>query len=139
MKRKGFSLVELMIAVVVVGVLAAIAIPTYTRHIQRGRMAQAYSDIQTIALLEEKAYAETASYKSYADLQTSFGLKIGNTQKYYNLAISGLSTTQFVISAEPQNDYIHKRPCMRSDGVQGYSNVANPSYAACSEAEWTTR
>jgi type IV pilus assembly protein PilE len=139
MNRKGFSLVELMIAVVVVGILAAIAIPQYTKHIQRGRMAEAYNDIQTIALLEEKAYAETASYKSYAALTTSYGLKISSTQKYFDLAVSGLSTTQFVISAEPKNNYILKRPCMRSDGIQGYSSVANPSYAACTESEWTTR
>jgi type IV pilus assembly protein PilE len=139
MNRKGFSLVELMIAVVVVGILAAIAIPAYTKYIQRGRIAGAYNDIQTIALLEEKAYAETASYKSYAALQTSFGLKISDTQKYYDLAISGLSTTQFVISAEPKNNSILRRPCMRSDGVQGYSTVANPSYMACTVEEWTSR
>jgi len=135
MNKKGFTLMELMITVAIVGILAAIAIPSYTSYMQRGRMAQAYTDIQTIALLEEKALAETSNYKSYADLETSYGLKIDPTQKYYDIVINNLST-QFVISAEPKNNYIKRRPCMRSDGLQGYSTVASPSYSDCSEEEW---
>ena len=144
MNKKGFTLMELMITVAIVGILAAIAIPSYTTHVKRGRMAQAYGDIQTIALLEEKAFSETSNYKSYADLESSYGLNIDDVQKYYNLDINLSTNTttndQFVIYAEPKNNFILKRPCMRSDGLQGYSTASDPSWGNCGTAtEWTGR
>jgi type IV pilus assembly protein PilE len=40
-KQKGFTLIELMIAVVVIGILSAIAYPNYTAYLMRGRIATA--------------------------------------------------------------------------------------------------
>jgi type IV pilus assembly protein PilE len=144
MDKKGFTLVELMITVAIVGILAAIAIPSYTRYVQRGRMGAAYADIQIISMIEEKAFADTGQYKDYAALTSTYGLKVVDVQKYYTLDINLSTNTstddRFVLYAEPTNNYIHKRPCMRSDGLQGYSTAANPSWGDCATAtEWTTR
>jgi type IV pilus assembly protein PilE len=139
MNRKGFTLTELMITVAIIGILAAIAVPAYRGYLQRGRMAQAYADIQTIALANEKCFSETNSYANWAILSNSYGLRITQNYnaKYYTLNIVTPSTSSFVIYAEPSGaSPILRIPCMRSDGLQGYSAAAPASLADCVSEEW---
>jgi general secretion pathway protein G len=49
-RHSGLTVIELLIAVAVVGVLAAIALPNYSQYMERGRIAQAAGDIRTIEL-----------------------------------------------------------------------------------------
>jgi prepilin-type N-terminal cleavage/methylation domain-containing protein len=138
MNKKGFTLTELMIVVAVIGILAAIALPVYTGYIQRGRMAQAYTDIQAIALADEKCLAETGRYiNNFAALATSYGLRVTQTTRYYTLNITLPTTTQFVIYAEPGGTSpILGRPCMCSDGLQGYAAAAPLALNNCVQQEW---
>jgi type IV pilus assembly protein PilE len=143
MNKKGFTLTELMIVVAVIGILAAIAFPVYTGYMQRGRMAQAYTDIQAIALADEKCLAETGRYiNNFDDLATSYGLRVTRITRYYTLNINLPTATQFVVYAEPGGTSpILRRPCMRSDGLQGYAANTNPSFAdgSCAQTEWRGR
>ena len=45
---RGFTLIELMITVVVIGILAAIAYPSYTDYIRRGKISQATSELSAM-------------------------------------------------------------------------------------------
>lgn len=47
--KNGFTLIEIMVVVVIVGVLAAIAIPTFTKYLRNARAATFASDIRTLA------------------------------------------------------------------------------------------
>lgn len=59
-KLAGFTLVELMIVVVIMGLLAAIAIPAFTRYIRKARTAEASGNISRITMGEVTAYQQTA-------------------------------------------------------------------------------
>jgi len=60
--RHGFTLVELMVVVAIVGVLAAIGITLFTKHIHAGRSAEATNMIQSIRAAQERYRAETQRY-----------------------------------------------------------------------------
>lgn len=62
--EKGFTLIELMIVIAIIGILAAIAIPQFSAYRKRSFNSLAVSDLRNAAAAQEAYYIE---YKSYAD------------------------------------------------------------------------
>ena len=63
-KDKGFTLVELLVVVVIIGILAGIAIPLFLTQKQKGVDASIKSDIKNAATLQETYYIDNGSYGS---------------------------------------------------------------------------
>lgn len=61
-RGKGFTLIELMIAIVIIGILAAIAYPTYTEQVRKSRRADATGALLGLAGALERRYTENGNY-----------------------------------------------------------------------------
>ena len=66
-KQHGFTLIELMIVVVILGVLAAIAIPVFSGYIRRGKAAEAYAMLNEIRMKEETYRQSYGRYMGVGD------------------------------------------------------------------------
>lgn len=81
-RKKGFTLVELMIVVVILGILAAIAIPLYMKFVQRSKESEAAVNLGNIARLLEVAYNRSGEQASSAAVPTSPGPLTALVSKY---------------------------------------------------------
>lgn len=102
----GFTLVELMIAVIVVGILAAVALPSFIDQIRKTRRSDAMSVLAAIQQAQERWRSNHASYAGeLANTAGSGvapnGLGFASTTPsgYYTIALSGASPTGFTATA----------------------------------------
>jgi type IV pilus assembly protein PilE len=61
-KQAGFTLLELMMVVVIIGVLTAIALPLYNDYVTRGKLAEAFSNLADMRVRMEQYYQDNRQY-----------------------------------------------------------------------------
>lgn len=100
MKRKesGFTLVELMIVVAIIGILAAIAYPSYQDSVRKSRRAQAITDLYSIQLAQEKYRANNPLYGTLAQLGAASVSPTTGTA-YYSVVASDITATRYTLTA----------------------------------------
>ncbi|HTP47185.1 MAG TPA: type IV pilin protein [Casimicrobiaceae bacterium] len=100
MRNRGFTLLELLIAVVIVGVLAAIALPSYQNQIHKTRRSDAKSALVGAAGQMERYFTERGTYAT-ATLGSG-GVYPSSTQNgYYTLSFANLGATSYKLKATP--------------------------------------
>ncbi len=75
MNRKGFTLIELLIVVVIIGILAAIAIPKFANTKEKAYLASMKSDLRNLVTAEEAYFADSVKYTS--NLGTAYATTSG--------------------------------------------------------------
>ncbi|MBE0469478.1 MAG: type IV pilin protein [Methyloprofundus sp.] len=92
-QNKGFTLIELMIVVAVIGILASIAYPSYQEYVLRAKRADGKAAILSAQLAQEKYRANNTTYLAVASTASSDG--------YYNYVVSDVSASNYTITATP--------------------------------------
>jgi prepilin-type N-terminal cleavage/methylation domain-containing protein len=102
--EKGFSLIELMIVVVIIGILAAVAVPGYMSHVRKTNQADGIHRILDIKTAQEKFYALNDIYAQ--DIATLAGmLNFDSTvTDMFLFTISDTSSLTTTYTAFSQND-----------------------------------
>ena len=106
----GFTLIELMIAIVLIGVLAAVALPTYNSQVTKGRRADCQGSMVAFAQSMEKYYAVNFTYAGAADGGGDTGAPAATLHPsrcplggnaFYNLSITAADAGSYTLRATP--------------------------------------
>ena len=108
MKSNGFTLIELMIVVAVIGVLAAIAIPAYTNYIDRATRADAKSSLLTLAQQLERCFTRTNRYTDASCPQ----FPQDSDERFYRIAVVDLTATTYELTATAQGRQTRDTQCL---------------------------
>lgn len=86
-RHQGFSLIELMVAVVIAGILAAVAYPAYTTQMQRARRADAVAALTTVMQAQER---HRSNVSDYASSLSALNIDISRITPHYEVSLSGV-------------------------------------------------
>lgn len=131
-KQKGVTLIELMIAVLIIGILSAIALPAYNNHVTESRRADAATLIMAVASQQEQYFIENKTYSTDLSDLGFAASSIDSENDYYLIQMQAASVacpvaTCYVIEAVPQGAQAGDTSC----GTLTLSSLGTKLPAGC--------
>jgi type IV pilus assembly protein PilE len=135
-RNGGFTLIELMIVLAIVGILAAISYPSYKDSVYKSRRSEAKAALMDLATRQEQYFSNT---KTYADTLAKLGITTTTTPGgWYTLVepsnvplVSGTIIT-YTLRANPNNDQANDAKCASLTLTHaGVKSATGTTPAAC--------
>ncbi len=124
--QKGFTLIELMIVVAIIGILAAVAIPAYSNYTKKAKFQEVVQATQAI---------KTAVEVCASDLGTLTGCDAGSQGIPADITTSG-AAGKYVASVETAAGGAITATAVSTLGLNGETFVLSPTYSATTGIKW---
>jgi len=142
-QARGFTLIELLITVVVLGILAAIALPSYTSYITRSKLTEAHAQLSDLRVKLEQRFQDA---RSYANCGTIVAAATGT--KYFDYTCPAVAdpVNTFTIQAAGKAGtelegiaFTINESNARATTVTGGSKMAQKGFTAGTTSCWVTK
>jgi type IV pilus assembly protein PilE len=98
-RQAGFTLIEIMIAVVVIGILTAVALPSYNSYLMRARLTEAFTGLAGLQPRMEQHWSNTRSYAGFDDAELR---QMPLDSDSFTFALSEASDSAYLVTASGQ-------------------------------------
>lgn len=130
-RQSGFTLVELMIVVVIVGILASVAYPGFQEYLRRAKRAEARNMIVQMATQQERYYSNNNNYGTLTDLGFAATTKSENDNYVMTIDTLGSDNQTFRIVATPSGFADSKCTAIRMTNTGQKSHTGTGSNEDC--------
>lgn len=124
-RARGMTLMELMIALAIVAILAALAYPSYRDSLMRGRRIDAIGSLLAVRVAQERW---RANHTAYADLH-ELGYADTSADGYYRLRVLERSAAGFLAIAQPHADGLQRGDACGTYAVDQHGPLLSNGYA----------
>ncbi|MBI5630802.1 MAG: prepilin-type N-terminal cleavage/methylation domain-containing protein [Elusimicrobia bacterium] len=129
--ERGFTLIELLVVVLIIGILAAIAVPQYFKVVEKGKFSQSTQWITSMKGAQERYLAKNGIYFSGTVTSTIFDANLGNMVNFAQGAVTTTATPSWTITLTRGS------PCPAVYGCYTVTYVAPPGTFTCSSTDCT--
>jgi type IV pilus assembly protein PilE len=135
-RNGGFTLIELMITVAILGVVASIALPSYRTHLVKAARVQAQTELLEMASLQEKIYLNSTSYT--ANVATAYtGTAAGGLGRTSGTTTDGKYTLSLVVPAGAQTFLLRATPVAgKPQAADGNLSISENGQKLWGTASW---
>lgn len=122
--QKGFTLIEVMIVVAIIGILAAIAYPSYDEYVKRGNRAEGQAFLNEVAARQERYFSQNNAYITSVNDISKLGLSKSSSETgKYTIALAGGGGGYTLTANQQFNDTKCGNLTLTAQGVKGRSGT----------------
>lgn len=126
---RGFTLIELMVSVAIIGILLSIAVPQYTSYVLRARLADGYSALASVQPLAEQYWSNKRTFENFDRMPAN--------SQYFSYSLSNASASSYTVTATgsgPAAGFVYT---INQSGVRATTGV--PSGYTTNASCWVDR